>query len=331
MAENKKDLVKTGAETFLKAIPVGIANVIPGVSGGTIALLVGIYDRMMDAIGNFFKRFLDKETRWPTVFFLVMLILGAGGGILGFSKLITLALNNGGTLPLYACFTGLIAGSVPFIMKIHPDMKMSLSRISMGVVGFLMVLVLILASEAREVKEEARLSAVTTPTTDYIYGDMPSNSAEEITVAEALERSGELEELPSGLSYYIWLSFCGFLAAGSMIVPGFSGSALLVALGEWMNVMRFLDGLVIVPILFLGVGAVLGVFLFAKLISFCLKKFPAQTYYFILGLIFASFYQIWLEAQPAFQSAGGGIWAISAVLLFGGFFGAFFMPKLGTA
>ena len=93
---------------FLKGIIIGVANVIPGVSGGTIAVVLHIFDRMIDAINHFTKD-IKKH-----IMFLLPLLAGAGVGVLAFSVLIDFCLENY-SLPTCSFFAGLVAGSLPLI------------------------------------------------------------------------------------------------------------------------------------------------------------------------------------------------------------------------
>ena len=93
---------------FLKGIFVGIANIIPGVSGGTIAVVLRIFDQMIDAINNFFKN-PKKHIK-----FLIPLFLGAVFGIVLFSKLLEFCLAKE-SLPTSLFFVGLVVGSIPLI------------------------------------------------------------------------------------------------------------------------------------------------------------------------------------------------------------------------
>ncbi len=77
---------------FFKGMIIGIANVIPGVSGGTMAVSMGIYEKLINTIGNFFRQF--KKTFIENMKFLLPIVFGAGVGILLFSKLITYLLEN---------------------------------------------------------------------------------------------------------------------------------------------------------------------------------------------------------------------------------------------
>ena len=96
---------------FFKGIIIGIANVIPGVSGGTMAVSMGIYEKLVDVIGNFFHDF--KKNFVKNMIFLIPLGLGAAFAIIAFSKLILFLLEDYAMQTQFA-FIGLILGSMPF-------------------------------------------------------------------------------------------------------------------------------------------------------------------------------------------------------------------------
>ena len=99
---------------FLKGMLIGIANIIPGLSGGTMAITVGIYEKLISTIGNFFKKF--KETFKENMIFLIPIGLGAVIGVVGFSKLLEFLLDKF-AMPTKFAFIGLILGSFPLIFK----------------------------------------------------------------------------------------------------------------------------------------------------------------------------------------------------------------------
>lgn len=87
------------------------------------------------------------------------------------------------------------------------------------------------------------------------------------------------------LSYYFKLFLCGIVGAGAMIIPGISGSMLLLILGEYYNILSFINGIKIMPLIFVGIGIILGIVLCSKLISYLFEHYRNGTIYFILGLI----------------------------------------------
>lgn len=96
------------------------------------------------------------------------------------------------------------------------------------------------------------------------------------------------------MGYYIKLIFCGFIATGAMIIPGISGSFLLLLLGEYQNVLSYINNFKITPMLFFTLGMGFGALGFTKVINYCLKKYRSITLFFILGIIIASLLQLLL-------------------------------------
>ncbi len=253
---------------FLRGIGIGIANIIPGVSGGTMAVIFGIYEELTGAIGNFAT---DKKNRLKYIILLLTIGLGAGAGVVIFAKIFTyLFASEVLKQHTYFFFFGLILGSIPLILKLHPDMKFNIRRFSLIILAFVMVVA-----------------------TALLGSDGGSSANYEVTG----ELFGILKMTDIDFGYGLWLTLCGFLGGGSMVLPGFSGSALLLSLGEYNNVVYFVDQRMIVPIIFIGIGVVLGIVVCAKVINILLKKYPPATYYFILGLILASNFQIGVEVK----------------------------------
>jgi putative membrane protein len=91
---------------------------------------------------------------------------------------------------------------------------------------------------------------------------------------------------------YVMLALGGFLAGGAMIVPGVSGSFILLILGQYENIVQALKGFDLAILAIVGISALSGIVVFSRVIFILLKKFPAFTYYFILGLIAGSLLRI---------------------------------------
>jgi putative membrane protein len=273
---------------FVKGLAIGVANVIPGVSGGTMAFILGIYHQLTEAVGNLFIK-PKKE------YILFLLVVGFGGatGIVLFAKLFGWVLESEFLSQIvYFFFIGLILGSVPYVLSIHNDLKPSFARIGVFVIAIVLILFVSFISQSGE----------------------PVNSTE-------FDYSGVT------LFYGLWLVLCGFLAAGSMVLPGFSGSALLIGLGEYANILGFVNERMLLPLGLVVLGSIPGVLIFAKLINYTLNKFPANTYYFILGLILASLIQIYQEIND-FISFDVTISIVSIIMLIIGFASAYYISKI---
>ena len=260
---------------FIKGIIIGIANIIPGVSGGTLAVVLGVYDKLTEAIGNFPVVPLKKKIEYGK--FLANIGIGAGVGIVLFAKLIEFSVTNYPKLTA-GIFTLLIVPSIPYIVK-NEDKKNG-KNITFFIIGALAALVFVVA--------------------DYLYGGKTE--------------PGELATVIT-FGYMIKLFICGGVAAGAMIIPGISGSMLLLMLGEYYNVLgfinRFVKGIVhigsysslmdavnnlyLIPIAAFGIGILVGLVVIAKLINMLLAKYRSSTLFFITGIIVVSIFQIWIN------------------------------------
>lgn len=282
-----KEYVKQNIRYFFVGGAMGVANIIPGVSGGTIAVVFGIYEKLMESLGNFLT---DKEHRWQYIRFLVVLFSGALIAIVSLAPVLHWSFQNH-PLPTVFFFIGLIIGSIPVVVKSHKDMKFNYKRAISFLVGLGVVIILALMQ-----KEGQGQNNVFDPS---IYG----------------------------IQDYIYYLFCGSISASAMIIPGVSGSFILILLGIYWDVLASVSGLttvllkdgltseMIVRIFLLGslgIGIVIGILVISKIMSWALKNFPAATMYAILGLIIGSLYQIY----PGFSFDLSGFIAV-LTLIFG--------------
>lgn len=279
---------------FFKGIFVGVANIIPGVSGGTIAVVLRIFDQLIDAINNFFKE-PKKHIK-----FVAPLILGACVGILIFSKIIEICLAKE-SFATSMFFVGLVIGSIPLIINhaktkpVKPIYYLA-SLICFGIVVFMSF-----------IKEPTASSATIVVTTPWL------------------------------IKIFV---FC-MIASAAMVVPGISGSFVMVLLGiyniiltsisQFINVViegfaimsknGFLEGFkhivfsdYFITLAVAGVGIILGVIIVSKLIAFLLEKYFSVTYFSILGLIFGSIFSIFKDPMTYSSYNGGNIPVFSIVL-----------------
>ena len=254
---------------------IGIAFVIPGVSGGTLAVVLGIYENLIEAISDFFT---NKEKRKIYFWFLFKVLLGAVIIALLFILIMDFLLTYY-EIYTYLFFIGAIAGSIPAVYRTHPDMKLN----PVSVVTFLLAIILIVAVEVSFSK----------PASDAI----------------------KLASFEFSLGKGIILLISGILAGGSMIVPGVSGSFILVLLGQYHVVIKIIKTVDIIPIAFFFTGILLGIWLFAKIIDILLKKYPKETFYFILGLVIASLFAIFPGVPPTITGKLIGV----AILVLAGY------------
>ncbi|RMH66527.1 MAG: DUF368 domain-containing protein [Calditrichaeota bacterium] len=282
---------------FIVGMAMGVANIIPGVSGGTIAVVFGIYEQLMEALGNFLT---DKENRRRHIIFLSVLFSGSLIAIAGLAGLLKWSFNNYPLITVYL-FIGLILGSIPIVLKVHKDMKPTARRVVVFVLTVGVVVALALMQHTAESGEAMNVFS------GYTMGD------------------------------YLYFAFAGLIAASAMIIPGVSGSFILILLGVYWTVLGALSGLftqitsaglsheVFNRLMILGslfIGVVMGIFGFSKIMDFLLKRFPALTMYAILGLIIGSLYQIYPGFEFSIQGAGAVL-----SLLVGVYISIKFSPK----
>jgi len=278
--------IKEAVLLFLKGGGIGVANIIPGVSGGTMAVVFGIYDRLIRAIAGIFETPRKWKEHAP---FLAVIVAGAGASILLLADLMDHLLTHHYQPTLFT-FMGLIIGGIPVLWKSHKDMKPGALRILFFLLGMLVVIIPILLGP--EGKEAAKAGA-----------------------------EGAVASGGSGL-----LLLAGFLAGGAMIVPGVSGSFILVLMGQYAVIIAAISARDVLPLGIVAVGAGTGVLAFSKIIKLCLLKAPSTTYYFILGLLVASIGVIY----PGIPSTGGGV-AASLVLLVLGAAASYLTSRISTA
>lgn len=253
---------------------VGMADVIPGVSGGTMAVVLGIYDDMINAIGNFLKN-VKKNIK-----FLIPFAIGAGLAIVLFGKLVTFLLESY-PMQVNFFFIGLILGSIPMIAKSSYEGGFKPSKVIFFVIGVAVMITLFVIS--------------------------PSDSTSVLSHI--------------GVSEFILLLVSGFIASIAMIVPGISGSMMLLIFGVYYTIMHGVSEFNFAILIPAGIGILLGLVLGSKLIAICLEKFPQATYCVILGLVVGSIFPLIRNAGFAFNAAG----VVSILLLAAGAIIAYLM------
>ena len=212
--------------TYLKGIAMGAADVVPGVSGGTIAYLTGIYQRLLDAIhaaGGSMWVALRRDgiaAAWKAVdgWFLLALLGGIGTSVVSLSKLVLWGLESQ-PLIVWSFFLGLILASLRMLAR---DLNCSWVALIVGTaMGF-------------------------------ILSSMPAGRAELSPV---------------------FTFFAGFLAICAMILPGISGSFILVLLGAYEPVLESIHERDLATIAIFGTGAILGLLTFGRLLRWLFQRF----------------------------------------------------------
>nr|WP_255802462.1 DUF368 domain-containing protein [Treponema denticola] len=233
---------------IIAGIAIGIANVIPGVSGGTIAVVFGVYSDLIGAAS------LDIKTIKANFKIYLCLFGGIGLGILLFARLFKLVYER---FPIQTnfFFIGLIVGSIFIIFEFVREKEQKSSfKTASKILWFFIGLSIMLALY-------------------FFKGAAASSTAAVETLS---------------LGSFIFLFLAGFVGAAAMVIPGISGSFLLLIMGAYYTVIKAITELNIPVLIPVGLGILAGIILSARLIGFLMEKFPKITYAFILGLVAGS-------------------------------------------
>ena len=242
--------IKDYAVLTLKGMAMGAADVVPGVSGGTIAFIAGIYDELINSIKSINMHSLKLlftgkiAAFWKAVNgnFLFALLLGIAISVFSLAKLITYLLINEPVL-VWSFFFGLVLASTWFVTK---DIKGWNWKTVAGFVGGAVI-------------------------------------AYYITVATPAETSTNL----------MFIFLCGAIAICAMILPGISGSFILVLLGKYFYVMEAVKTLDLVVLGVFAFGAALGITSFSRVLSYALKNFRNITLSVLSGFMLGSLNKVW--------------------------------------
>lgn len=246
---------------------IGVANAIPGVSGGTMAVILNIYDKIMYALS--FKNFKGNLK------FLIPLGIGAVLGVFLLSNVIVAAMENFPMI-LNFCFIGLVLGSLPMVYKkakgdgIH-NRNWIFFALGLGVMIFM----------------------------TFVNPDATANKS-----------IAEFGGMDAGLC--LWFAFTGAVGCVAMILPGLSGSLILLLFGTYGAIMESIATFNMILILATGAGVLIGGALGVKVIKKMLRFHPQALYFTILGLMVGSMMTIW----PGFAANTQGIIALIGFVAF---------------
>lgn len=253
---------------ILRGVVIGIANAIPGVSGGTMMVSMGIYDKLIYSVTHLFKQPV-KSIKTLLPYFIGMAI-----GIVGLAFAIVAMFEH---IPFQTCmlFIGLILGGVPILTGHLKGVRFNLSHAVVFLVFFGSIILL------------------------QIFGGQGSDVALTVTPISLFK-----------------LVLVGIVAAATMVIPGVSGSMMLMTMGyyypvigsvkDFITALVALDAPKIIHICMIlipfGIGVVVGIFAVAKLIEMLMDKYEALTYCGIMGLVVASPVVILMSAPLAGMS-----------------------------
>ena len=236
---------------FFKGIFMGIADAMPGISGGTIALLLGIYEELIESISelkiSLFSKLINKgfKSFWEKLNgnFLLVLVSGIGISLISFVKISASLLE---TFPLFiwSFFLGLIFATVYVIYKLINQWRN---------LNFFFLIISIIFS--------------------IFLSSFSAYDTDEISL--------------------LYILFSGIIASSAMILPGISGSLILVILGVYAYLIKALDNLELIVIFTFISGAIIGLLGFSKILKYLFNNHRDATYTIMLGLVIGSIENVW--------------------------------------
>ena len=233
---------------------IGVANIIPGVSGGTLAITLGLYDKIIGAVSHFFKNLKDNLK------LLIPIGLGAVVTIILLSKIIKTSLDKF-PLATILLFVGLILGGMPILFK--------------------------------KVKHELTIPNITI---------LLVSAGLVIGLTLLKTNSSDVSFINVNMGTMILLFLVGAIAAATMVIPGISGSFVLMLLGYYKPIITTISNLTDVSLIIhnmlilipFGLGILFGIILIAKLIEYLLSNYEIKTYYGIIGFVISSVITIFM-------------------------------------
>ncbi len=236
---------------FFKGVFMGIADAMPGISGGTIALLLGIYEELIESISelkiSLFSKLINKgfKSFWEKLNgnFLLVLVSGIGISLISFVK-ISASFLESFPLFIWSFFLGLIFATVYVIYKLISQWHN---------LNFFFLIISIIFS--------------------IFLSSFSAYDTDEISL--------------------LYILFSGIIASSAMILPGISGSLILVILGVYAYLIKALDNLELIVIFTFISGAIIGLLGFSKILKYLFNNHRDATYTIMLGLVIGSIENIW--------------------------------------
>jgi len=240
---------------IIKGMIIGIGQIIPGVSGGMLAITLGVYEKGINAISNIFKDIKDN------IKFLFSVGIGILISVIFFSKIIKYSLINF-YLPTMLLFIGLILGGLPSLITEIKNYRAN-TNINKFITTIIFILIIFLSS-------------------------INSNNNTNLNI--------------SFLNYLIFF-IIGIIYAATMVIPGVSGTAIMMMIGYYETIINIISNLnnfsktlanirIIIPFV---IGLIFGIIIISKLMNYLLSKHKIKTYYAILGLVLSSVVVMFLQ------------------------------------
>ncbi len=300
---------------FIKGILIGIAAVIPGLSGSIFAVVVGLYEDILLAVNN-----LRKQTK-KSILFLLPIVIGAAVGVLISTNLV-LYICETYTHQSYIFFIGLVLGSIPLILRKMKKVPFRSVYLILPLITFAVILFV-----------------------SFYTKNLSSGSAESYVAIPQI----------TGIGDFLVIFFSGLVSCSLMSIPGISGSITLMVIGQYGSVYNAVgkcadmltslvqgnwegvkaSGSSVFVVLPFALGAIAGFLLIAKFLVYLLKKAEALTYYAVFGLVLGAIATLFLDGVFADKTQLSGMDSkmlvftviLDLILIAGGIFCSVFLDK----
>ena len=248
---------------FIRGFFMALADSVPGVSGGTIAFLLGFYDNFINSLNALVSRKSSKEEKKTSIIFLLILGIGWVTGFL-LSMIILSSIFEKEIYKISSVFIGFIVLAIPIVIKEEKEsIKGKYTNIIFTIIGIVIV------------------AAIT-------YFNPAGGNGFNLS----------LDSISIGLGLYVF--FVGMIAISAMVLPGISGSTLLLIFGLYVPIVNAIKetlklNLSYLPILFIfGFGVIFGIVSVIRLLKYLLENYRSQVIYLILGLMIGSLYAVFM-------------------------------------
>ncbi len=247
---------------YICGLLMALADSVPGVSGGTIAYLLGCYEDFINSLNSFLTRKGEKSERIANIKKSLNFLVRLGiGWVIGFvsAVLVLTSVFESHIYQISSLFLGFIIFSIPLVINEEKESLKKFKNFVFFILGAALVILLTMAN--------------------------PSDS-------------GALSAGSLSVGQFFYVMLCGMIAISAMVLPGISGSTMLLIFGVYMPAMNAIKDLLhfnfsgFPIVMSLGIGIILGIVIIIKLVKAALEKFRSQTVYAIIGLMVGSLVSI---------------------------------------
>jgi len=247
--------MKTHIITAIKAFFVGASMTLPGISGGTTAILLNIYDKLIQAVSGLFSPKTFVENLKKNFWFLAIFAVSAVLGLMTLSKAL-LFITEKFPIPMHFLFTGAVLGGLPMLWKKTDSKKLSPKIFLSAVIG---------------------LAAV------FLTDLIPPLNSDLTNISDGL-----------GFSDIVTFLISGIVLAFALILPGISFSHMLLVMGIYETFYEALNSLNIPFLLVIGISLLIGIALLIKILAISMEKFPQISYAVIIGFVIGSLKDLYI-------------------------------------